>query len=278
MWRVKRRISSWAAGWCHVQSPAGRLQWGACLFCKTDTFGHAVLQHGQWQVGSLVVYLLIGLKLAIHFRRHPVGARVVYLFKPCHTLSPQLVWWSKISCKLSQKYEINNWKNCHNAKMWKILPKRKKCEKLEKYQKQKNIGRRREVGENPMAAHLQGKTQARYPNPNTTENRTIQPLTPLYYYSHFSFFYVSSLLCVRSVVLHIISFVHLLLLLHVFWNVLYIALICHLSLKMCWDSATGKALSSLSCCFTDISANKGFEISVYWISILRYAFRLLPGR
>jgi len=58
----------------------------------------------------------------------------------------------------------------------------KNCEKLEKYQKQKNIGRRREVGENPMAAHLQGKTQVRYPNPNTTENRTMQPLTPFYCY------------------------------------------------------------------------------------------------
>jgi len=29
-----------------------------------------------------------------------------------------------------------------------------------------------------MTAHLQGKTQARYPNPNTTENHTIQPWPP----------------------------------------------------------------------------------------------------
>jgi len=36
-----------------------------------------------------VVYLLIGLKLAIHFC-YPTGAQVVYLFKTCHTLLPQL--------------------------------------------------------------------------------------------------------------------------------------------------------------------------------------------
>ena len=34
---------------------------------KTDTFGHAVLQHSLLQVGAQVVYLLIGLKRDIPF-------------------------------------------------------------------------------------------------------------------------------------------------------------------------------------------------------------------
>jgi len=47
---------------CHVTRPTevGRRQLRACLFIrlKTDTFGHALLQHSLLQVGAQVVYLL----------------------------------------------------------------------------------------------------------------------------------------------------------------------------------------------------------------------------
>jgi len=47
-----------------------RRQLRACLliWLKTDTFGHAVLQHSQLHVGAQVVYLFIGLKWDIPFR------------------------------------------------------------------------------------------------------------------------------------------------------------------------------------------------------------------
>jgi len=57
---------------CQVKLPteASLRRLRACLFIrlKTDTFGHALLQHSPLQVGAQVVYLLIGLKRDIPFR------------------------------------------------------------------------------------------------------------------------------------------------------------------------------------------------------------------
>ena len=67
---------------------------------KTDTLGHAFLQHSQWQVGAQVAYLFIGLKNDIPFRcPHPVGAQVACLLIGLKGDTPLRHGWSGVVTK-----------------------------------------------------------------------------------------------------------------------------------------------------------------------------------
>jgi len=96
---------------------------------------------------------------------------------------------------ITQKYENNqkhgevlkNWKKHWKTQKYQTLEKNQKYQKLPKSQKnmitKKNIGREKEVGQNPTTPYTPGETPAALGAPTApTENRAMSTLIAFSYY------------------------------------------------------------------------------------------------